>query len=119
MPSASTAADSQSASGQPFAVVGQLLGADSDAAAGAVVVEDGTIVAVESPAVPARLPPRQVRAAFVAPGFIDLQVNGAFGFEVGDDWAALAAMAVRLPATGVTTFLPTLVSRGEAGDDHY
>jgi N-acetylglucosamine-6-phosphate deacetylase len=42
---------------------------------------------------------------------IDLQVNGGYGFEVGDDPAALVALAQRLPATGVTAFLPTLVSR--------
>ena len=82
---------------------------------GAVVVEDGISAAVDVPAVPARLPARQARAPFIAPGFIELQVNGGFGFEVGDDWAALAALAARLPSTGVTTFLPTLVSRGEAG----
>jgi N-acetylglucosamine-6-phosphate deacetylase len=56
----------------------------------------------------------RLRAAYVAPGFIDLQVNGGFGHEVGADPAALRALAAWLPRTGVTAFLPTLVSRSEA-----
>lgn len=55
----------------------------------------------------------QLRAAYVAPGFVDLQVNGGFGHEVGPDQEALRGLAARLPSTGVTAFLPTLVSRLE------
>jgi N-acetylglucosamine-6-phosphate deacetylase len=55
-----------------------------------------------------------IRAAYIAPGFIDLQVNGGFGHEVGADQAALRALAAWLPLTGVTAFLPTLVSRPES-----
>ena len=94
-----------------FAVVGRLLGALPGEVEGAVVVDGDTIAAIEIPPRPERLPSRQIRAAFVAPGFIDLQVNGGFGFEVGDDPSALRQLAARLPATGVTTFFPTLVSR--------
>jgi len=114
--------------GAAFAVIGRLLGArsgtgdgaDDDGGRdldGAVVVQGRTITAVQIPARLEGLPPRRVRAAFVAPGFIDLQINGAFGFEVGTDPAALHALAARLPATGVTAFLPTLVSRGAADYD--
>jgi N-acetylglucosamine-6-phosphate deacetylase len=46
----------------------------------------------------------------VSPGFIDLQVNGGFGVEVGDSAQAIFHLAARLPASGVTAFLPTLVS---------
>jgi N-acetylglucosamine-6-phosphate deacetylase len=49
-------------------------------------------------------------AAIVSPGFIDLQVNGGFGVEVGERADAIPRLAARLPATGVTAFLPTLVS---------
>lgn len=55
----------------------------------------------------------RLRAAYVAPGFVDLQVNGGFGHEVGADQEALRALAARLPSTGITAFLPTLVSRLE------
>ena len=49
-------------------------------------------------------------AAFVAPGFIDLQVNGGFGVEVGEDPEAIRTLAARLPETGVTAFLPTVIT---------
>jgi N-acetylglucosamine-6-phosphate deacetylase len=46
----------------------------------------------------------------VSAGFIDLQVNGGFGVEVGDSAEAIRHLSRHLPATGVTSFLPTLVS---------
>lgn len=46
----------------------------------------------------------------IAPGFIDLQVNGFAGRDAGDGAEAIAAMSEALPATGVTGFLPTLIS---------
>ena len=45
-----------------------------------------------------------------SPGFIDLQVNGGFGVEVGDDAEAIRVLARRLPETGVTAFLPTIIT---------
>lgn len=51
-----------------------------------------------------------VEATYIAPGFIDLQVNGGFGAEVGDDPEAIRALAARLPETGVTAFLPTIIT---------
>jgi N-acetylglucosamine-6-phosphate deacetylase len=53
-------------------------------------------------------PPHE--AAYIAPGFIDLQVNGGFGVEVGEDPEAIRTLAARLPETGVTAFLPTIVT---------
>jgi N-acetylglucosamine-6-phosphate deacetylase len=47
---------------------------------------------------------------FVCPGFIDLQINGAFGVDVGPDTKALKTLGRELPKTGVTSFLPTAVS---------
>ena len=49
-------------------------------------------------------------ADIVAPGLIDLQVNGGFGVEVGADPAAILTLAQRLPEAGVTAFLPTLIT---------
>lgn len=46
----------------------------------------------------------------VLPGRIDLQVNGAYGHDLTADPATVWAVGERLPATGVTAFLPTLVS---------
>ena len=56
------------------------------------------------------LPDIVVHAAIVAAGLIDLQVNGGFGVEVGRDPQALRVLAKRLPETGVTGYLPTLIS---------
>ncbi len=49
-------------------------------------------------------------AAYIVPGFIDLQVNGGFGVEVGEDPEAIRALAAHLPETGVTAFLPTVIT---------
>ena len=56
--------------------------------------------------------PAQSRAfgGLLAPGFVDLQVNGAFGSDVGIDPGALEAISRELPRTGVTSYLPTAIS---------
>ncbi len=69
-----------------------------------VVVEDGLITAVR----PARGP---VPALVLAPGFVDLQVNGIGAIDVagaaGPDWDDLDRA---LLAQGVTTWCPTIVT---------
>jgi N-acetylglucosamine-6-phosphate deacetylase len=91
-----------------FAVRGRLV-LDRALVPGALVVRAGRIVeVVRGPA--GDLPGPVHEAAIVSPGFIDLQVNGAFGVEIGDSAQAILHLAARLPATGVTAFLPTLVS---------
>lgn len=92
-----------------FAVRGRLV-LDRGLVPGAVVVEGGRIAEVVLEPAPAALPPTVHDAAIVSPGFIDLQVNGGFGVEVGERADAIPRLAARLPATGVTAFLPTLVS---------
>jgi len=77
---------------------------------GAVVIESGRITAIERLPAEENLPHPVVDAAIVSPGFIDLQVNGGFGVEVGSDPDALGRLAAALPSTGVTGFLPTIVS---------
>ena len=47
---------------------------------------------------------------WITPGWIDLQVNGAFGFDFTSDSATAAEVGARLPSTGVTAFLPTLIT---------
>ncbi len=46
----------------------------------------------------------------VAPGLIDLQVNGAAGVDVTGEPERLWEVAAALPRHGVTSFLPTLVT---------
>jgi N-acetylglucosamine-6-phosphate deacetylase len=94
----------------PFAVRGRLA-LDGRLIPGAVVVEGSEIKAVLSGDVRnGDLPADVHEASLVAPGLIDLQVNGAFGVEVGTSAEALRHLAAQLPSTGVTSFLPTLVS---------
>ena len=91
-----------------YSVTGRLLH-EGRLVPGALVIEGGRIVEVRTDAV-GELPGPRLEAEIVSPGLIDLQCNGAFGFEVGGDAEALRALAARLPSTGVTTFLPTVVS---------
>jgi len=50
-------------------------------------------------------------AGVLAPGLVDMQINGAFGVDFAaagdDDWRRVAAM---LPSTGTTAFVPTLIT---------
>jgi len=47
---------------------------------------------------------------WVTPGLVDVQVNGGFGFDFTADPTTIWEVGRRLPRTGVTAFLPTLVS---------
>ncbi|HEY8292070.1 MAG TPA: N-acetylglucosamine-6-phosphate deacetylase [Thermomicrobiales bacterium] len=77
-----------------------------------VLIQDGTIAAIqighESSGPWGFVETRDT--ACIAPGFIDLQVNGGFGVEVGEDPEAIRTLAARLPETGVTAFLPTIIT---------
>jgi N-acetylglucosamine-6-phosphate deacetylase len=77
-----------------------------------VLVEGDTITWVGRGA-PPRHPDEELHAGpgeIIAPGFIDLQVNGYGGHDAAAGADAIAAMSNALPATGVTAFLPTLIS---------
>ena len=47
---------------------------------------------------------------FLAPGLIDLQINGAFGYDFTADPTTIWPVAAKLPRYGVTAFLPTIIS---------
>jgi N-acetylglucosamine-6-phosphate deacetylase len=68
-----------------------------------VGVEDGLIVEATGP------PDVVLPSGVLAPGLIDLQVNGFFGVEFAydEDWSTAVT---RLPETGVTSFLPTFIT---------
>jgi N-acetylglucosamine-6-phosphate deacetylase len=61
-----------------------------------------------------------VRHAFVAPGFIDLQLNGAGGvlFNNAINAETLAVMQRTNLRSGTTGFLPTLITTGESNMAH-
>lgn len=78
----------------------------------AVAVEDGRVAGI----VPARKLPRagQVRldGGFLAPGFIDLQVNGGGGVMLGDaaDLGGIRRICAAHAGQGTTGLLPTLIT---------
>lgn len=46
----------------------------------------------------------------LVPGFIDLQLNGAFGHDFTTNPEAIWEVAAQLPRWGVTSFLPTIIT---------
>lgn len=74
---------------------------------------DGDAIAWVGTGEPPQKPDEELVAGdgeVIAPGFIDLQVNGFGGHDAASGAIAIAAMSEALPATGVTAFLPTVIS---------
>jgi N-acetylglucosamine-6-phosphate deacetylase len=73
---------------------------------GALLVDDGRIAAIESLPEATGVPDRTL-----APGFVELQVNGIGDIDIGEaDGADWAGLDEALLAQGVTTWCPTLIS---------
>lgn len=70
---------------------------------------DGALLRAAAHGPPPRDPDERL-AGVIAPGLLDLQVNGAGGHEVTGGPAALDAIDALQLARGVTGYLPTLVS---------
>jgi len=80
---------------------------------GDLLIEDDKIAAVEPASRLTRLADATVIDAsglLVVPGFIDLQVNGGYGHDFTADPDSIPLVAGRLPETGVTSFLPTVIT---------
>jgi N-acetylglucosamine-6-phosphate deacetylase len=74
------------------------------------VISDGRVTEVGQGAPPHR-PDVELAGGLLVPGFVDLQVNGYFGVEfAAADPAGWARVVSGLPATGVTAFLPTIIT---------
>jgi N-acetylglucosamine-6-phosphate deacetylase len=52
--------------------------------------------------------------SLLLPGFVDLQVNGAFGVDVATEPSRVAELSERLLSTGTTAYLPTVISSPES-----
>jgi N-acetylglucosamine-6-phosphate deacetylase len=75
-----------------------------------LIIEDGVIVALTGERAPGgeRL---EAHGGYVVPGFLDVHIHGAAGFDTMDATPeAIATMARFLVTRGVTSFLPTTVS---------
>jgi len=80
---------------------------------GAVRAADGALTwvgrAADLPAEPGAIEVNG-EGGYLAPGLIDLQLNGAFGLDFTANPAALWRVALQLPRYGVTSFLPTIIT---------
>jgi N-acetylglucosamine-6-phosphate deacetylase len=87
-------------------------GAGAERAALAVTVEGDTVSAARGKPLAAggEIPVLDARGLRVVPGFVDLQCNGGFGVDLSTEPERLWEVAARLPSTGVTAWLPTIVS---------
>ena len=79
---------------------------------GTVLIDAGRIRAVGGPemAMPDEAEARDAAGLILAPGLLDLQVNGGFGLDFTADPATIWEVAARLPRFGVTGFLPTIIT---------
>ncbi|PPC63316.1 N-acetylglucosamine-6-phosphate deacetylase [Pantoea sp. ICBG 1758] len=85
----------------------------------AVVIADGIIDRVCPRAMlDAALPQQDMAGAFIAPGFIDLQLNGCGGVQFNDSPEALSMETLEImqranEKSGCTSFLPTLITSSD------
>jgi N-acetylglucosamine-6-phosphate deacetylase len=79
-------------------------------APGHVVIQAGRVVAAgQGP--PPRPADLELDRGLLVPGFVDLQVNGYYGEDfAAADSGGWARVVRRLPETGTTAFLPTLIT---------
>ncbi len=76
-------------------------------------LENGRILSIEPPRKEAPPAGSQVLDAagwIVSPGWLDIQINGAFGLDFTNDPDSLWQVAARLPEFGTTAFLPTIIT---------
>lgn len=90
-----------------WSIAGPIVHPDGEIHTGTVIVRGAVIEAVTDGAQPTA--DMVVTDGLIAPGYIDLQLNGAFGHDLTADPGQVAQIAQRLPSTGCTSFLPTLV----------
>jgi N-acetylglucosamine-6-phosphate deacetylase len=77
---------------------------------GDVVIDAGRIVASRDRIRGNGIPRLDAAGLLVAPGLIDVQVNGGLGHDFTVDPSAVWTVGARLARSGVTAFVPTLVS---------
>lgn len=97
-----------------FTLVGVTLIEDGEAIENAaIVVKTGQIVYAGPLANLSPLPADRLISGqewLVASGFIDLQLNGAYGLDFTRQPETISTVAARLPETGVVAFLPTFIT---------
>lgn len=80
---------------------------------GRLLIAEGRILAVGTPeqvSAPAGTPVLDAQDLIVTPGWLELQINGGFGFDFTENPTTIWEVARQLPRYGVTAFLPTIVT---------
>lgn len=80
---------------------------------GTLLLEGGRIAEVSrdrDPLEPEADDVHEYPGCFVLPGFVDLQVNGAFGIDVATEPGRLRDLSRALLSTGTTSYLPAVIS---------
>jgi N-acetylglucosamine-6-phosphate deacetylase len=92
----------------PAALAGGGSLATGHVAEATIVIEDGLITRV----VPGldRGADVTVTDGVIAPGFVELQINGAYGVDFTTDAGTIVEASARLPEAGVTAFVPTVIT---------
>lgn len=80
---------------------------------GDVSIVDGRISAVGAAPNDDDCESLDANGCWVAPGFIDTQINGAHGIDVTTDPDRVGELAAHLAQYGVTSFLPTIVTSSD------
>lgn len=91
-----------------------------EAIAGRIVTPDGVVrgrVVVDGDVVAGIVPDSTAPDRWICPGFIDLQINGTHGVDLGEHPERMAEVAARLPDEGVTAFLATVITGPSARRD--
>ncbi len=88
-------------------ISGPMLYADGQIRPATLALQAGTITTIE-PELDSQAD--VVTEGCIAPGLIDLQLNGGYGVDFTSDGSLVGLVAERLPATGVTGFLPTIIT---------
>ena len=100
-------------------VNGRILTDDGFVDGHCVMIDDGRISEVRD-GIPADAEPFDLRGGTLLPGFIDVQINGAFGFDFSNQDCLtnpvkfrrdLHSLNQRLIQTGTTSYLPTMTSQ--------
>jgi N-acetylglucosamine-6-phosphate deacetylase len=101
-------------SSEPLVVAGgSVIGPGAVIEHGDVVVRDGRIVAVGASGDVGSSPDTVVLDAtgcWVAPGFIDVQLNGGHGIDLTTEPDRAGELGGYLPRYGVTSFVPTIIT---------
>ncbi len=75
-----------------------------------IAIKHGRVVSLGQEAEGESLQVYELPDYTLVPGFIEMQINGAFGFDFTNDPSKIWEVGERLIELGITTFLPTIIT---------